>query len=186
MLLFDDLNFIEIENGQMYLTCLYNYTQPLIRYHLTDSLTLKTAGEEDVFPYTRAVGLLGRDEDIFWFEDGSGNKEFLHPLAIEGFCIEGLKDYQFRQTAKDAFEMYAETAEHASKSKIQNEMLRQMREILINKGLGYVQFYVKFVEEIFPNPKTGKKSLILQDDLNSLQLQGKEAEVYEETCAVAG
>lgn len=165
MLLFDDLNLIEIENGQMYLTCLYNYTQPLIRYHLTDSLTLKAPGEEDIFPYTKAVGLLGRDEDIFWFEDGKGNKEFLHPLAIEGFCLEGLKDYQFRQTAKDAFEMYAETAENASQSVIQEEMLHQMQRILVNKGLGYVQFYVVFVDEILPNPKTGKKSLILHKDL---------------------
>ena len=32
MLLFDDLNMIEIENGVMYLTCLYNFGQPLIRY----------------------------------------------------------------------------------------------------------------------------------------------------------
>lgn len=186
MLLFDDLNLIEIENGQMYLTCLYNYTQPLIRYHLTDSLTLQAAGEKDVFPYTKAVGLLGRDEDIFWFEDGNGNKEFLHPLAIEGFCIEGLKDYQFRQTAKDAFEMYAETAENTSQSYIRKEMMHQMQQILVNKGLGYVQFYVIFVDEILPNPKTGKKPLILHNDLGSLQLQGKEAKAYEETCAVAG
>lgn len=186
MLLFDDLNFIEIENGQMYLTCLYNFTQPLIRYHLTDSLTLQAAGEEDIFPYTRAVGLLGRDEDIFWFEDGNGNKEFLHPLAIEGFCIEGLKDYQFRQTAKDVFEMYAETAENASQSYIREEMLHQMQQILMNKGLEYVQFYVNFVDEILPNSKTGKKSLILRNDFESMQLQGKEAKAYEETCAVAG
>ncbi len=30
MLLFDDLNVIEVENGEMYLTCLYNFSQPLI------------------------------------------------------------------------------------------------------------------------------------------------------------
>ena len=32
MYLFDDLNYIEVENGAMYLTSLYNYVQPLIRY----------------------------------------------------------------------------------------------------------------------------------------------------------
>lgn len=161
MLLFDDLNMIEVENGEMYLTCLYNFVQPLIRYRLSDHLTLAQAQEGARCPFTRAVGLLGRNEDILWFEDGNGKEEFLHPLAIEGFCIEGLKDYQFRQTAKDSFEMYAETCSYADRKYIREEMLRQMRGILEEKRLGYVQFYVNFVKEIFADTKTGKKPLIL-------------------------
>ncbi len=159
MLLFDDMNVIEVENGVMYLTCLYNYAQPLIRYRLSDRLTLK-APEGGELPFTRAVGLLGRNEDVLWFEDGRGNREFLHPLAIEGFCIEGLKDYQFRQTTKDTFEMFAETEHGASKERIRQEMLQQMREILSEKKLDFVQFYVNFVNEILPDIRTGKKTLI--------------------------
>lgn len=163
MLLFDDMNVIEVENGVMYLTCLYNYAQPLIRYRLSDRLTLKApAGGE--LPFTRAVGLLGRNEDVLWFEDGRGNREFLHPLAIEGFCIEGLKDYQFRQTTKDTFEMFAETEHGASKERIRQEMLQQMREILSEKKLDFVQFYVNFVNEILPDIRTGKKPLIFASD----------------------
>lgn len=161
MHLFDDMNVIEVENGVMYLTCLYNYAQPLIRYRLSDRLTLK-APEGGELPFTRAVGLLGRNEDVLWFEDGRGNREFLHPLAIEGFCIEGLKDYQFRQTTKDTFEMYAETEHGASKERIRQEMLQQMREILSEKKLDFVQFYVNFVNEILPDIRTGKKPLILK------------------------
>lgn len=159
MLLFDDMNVIEVENGVMYFTCLYNYAQPLIRYRLSDRLTLQ-APEEGEQPFTKAVGLLGRNEDVLWFEDGRGNREFLHPLAIEGFCIEGLKDYQFRQTTKDTFEMYAETEHGASRERIRQEMLRQMGEILSEKKLDYVQFYVNFVNKILPDVRTGKKPLI--------------------------
>ena len=159
MFLFDDLNLIEVENGVMYLTCLYNYAQPLIRYRLSDHLTLQAAREGEL-PFTRAVGLLGRNEDVLWFEDGKGEREFLHPLAIEGFCIEGLKDYQFRQTTKDTFEMYAETDRSASREYIRQEMLRQMRKILKEKKLEYVQFYVNFVDMILPDKRTGKKPLI--------------------------
>ena len=89
MILFDDMNIVEIENGVMYLTCLYNFVQPLIRYRLSDSLTLEEPTQENRYPFTRAVGLLGRNEDILWFDDGNGKREFLHPLSIEGFCIEG-------------------------------------------------------------------------------------------------
>lgn len=164
MLLFDDFNKIEVENGVMYLTCLYNFTQPLIRYRLSDQLTLQRAEPGNKYPFTRAVGLLGRNEDILWFEDGNGKEEFLHPLAIEGFCIEGLKDYQFRQTAKDTFEMYAETTKDANKKIIREEMLWQMRKILEEKEMGYVQFYVNFVEEILPDKRTGKKPLIMREE----------------------
>lgn len=161
MLLFDDMNIIEVENGVMYLTCLYNYAQPLIRYRLSDRLTLQAAGNGEM-PFTRAVGLLGRNEDVLWFEDGKGNREFLHPLAIEGFCIEGMKDYQFRQTTKDTFEMYAETENGAPREQIRKEMLCQMRKILAEKKLDYVQFYVNFVERILPDARTGKKPLIIR------------------------
>ncbi len=163
MLLFDDMNIIEIQNGEMYLTCLYNFVQPLIRYRLSDQLTLKAPNAESRYPFTRAVGLLGRNEDILWFQDGNGKQEFLHPLAVEGFCIEGLRDYQFRQISTDTFEMLAEVSDNTLQKNVESEVLRQMREILRGKGLNYVQFHVKFVAEILPDPKTGKKRLILTD-----------------------
>ena len=163
MILFDDLNVIEVEDGNMYLTSLYNFAQPLIRYRLSDSLTLKEPDADSGYPFTGAVGLLGRNEDILWFEDGNGHREFLHPLAVEGICIEGLRDYQFRQISPDAFEMLAEITETASENAIRAEILTQMKGILMEKNLCYVQFYVKFVNEILPNTQTGKKNLIIKD-----------------------
>lgn len=160
MLLFDDLNVVEVVDGEMYLTSLYNFAQPLIRYHLTDSLTL---AEPVKSPFTRAAGLLGRSEDMLWFEDSLGHRDFLHPLAIEGFCVEGLRDYQLRQTGRDSFVMLAEIACGGSESLIQAEITAQMREILEVKKLGYVRFDVELVHEILPDPITGKKRLILQN-----------------------
>lgn len=159
LLLFDDLNVIEVENGEMYLTSLYNFSQPLIRYRITDHLVLKKTIQGSAF--TCAEILLGRNEDLMWFEDGNGQRDFLHPLAVEGFCIEGLRDYQFCQTAPDSFEMLAQVSEKKSREMVQSEMLRQMKGILREKHLEYVQFYVRFVDEILPNPKTGKKPLIV-------------------------
>lgn len=162
MLLFDDLNVIEVENGEMYLTSLYNFAQPLIRYKLSDSLTLAEPAKGS--PFTRATGLLGRSEDILWFEDSLGHRDFLHPLAIEGFCVEGLRDYQFRQTGKDSFVMLAEKTSGGMETVIQAEIIAQMRVILEEKGLGYVRFNLEFVREILPDPATGKKRLIVQNN----------------------
>lgn len=164
MLLFDDMNVIEIQDGVMYLTCLYNFVQPLIRYRLSDHLTLRMPDASSQYPFTRAVGLLGRNEDILWFQDGNGRREFLHPLAVEGFCIKGLCDYQFRQISPDTFEMLAEVPDDTLRKNVRGEILRQMKDILKEKGLEYVQFYVKFVPEILPDPGTGKKRLILASE----------------------
>jgi len=161
MLLFDDMNVIEAAEDGIYLTCLYNLAQPLIRYKITDRLKLQPAAVNSRLPFLRAVGLVGRNEDLLWFVDKDGKREFLHPLAVEGFCIEGLLDYQFRQIGDNSFEMLAETAERGNKTMIEQEMLRQMRIILEEKGLDYVQFYVKFVPQIEPDPQTGKKKLII-------------------------
>lgn len=167
MLLFDDPNVVEVENGVMYLTCLYNFAQPLIRYRISDRLVRKAplAGS----PFTRAEILLGRSEDLLWFADGAGHRDFLHPLAVEGFCIEGLRDYQFQQVAPDAFEMRAEADSEAEKPAIETEMLRQMKRILQEKNLGFVQFTVRFVEEILPDPATGKKPLIIPYEKRKLE-----------------
>lgn len=164
MILFDDMNVIEARDGGIYLTCLYNFAQPLIRYRLSDHLTLQEPDGGSRYPFTRAVGLLGRNEDLLWFTDKDGSREFLHPLAIEGFCIEGLMDYQFRQTGRDAFEMLAETAETASREEIRMEMQRQMNGILAEKKIAYVRFDIRFVDEIRPDPQTGKKRLIVKAD----------------------
>ncbi len=159
MLLFDDLNIIEQGPDGLYLTCLYNFVHPLIRYKLTDRISIEEPSGR--WPFSRAVGLLGRNEDVLWFEDGEGRREFLHPLAIEGFCILGLLDYQFRQTGKDSFEILAETAPAAGREGIKRELRRQLGEILLEKGLSYLTFAIRFVEEIRPDPATGKKRLIL-------------------------
>lgn len=168
MLLFDDMNVIEVQDGAMYLTCLYNFVQPLIRYRLSDQLTLQAPEDDSRYPFTRAAGLLGRNEDILWFQDKNGKEEFLHPLAVEGFCIRGLCDYQFRQISPDTFEMLAEVPDDTLQETVRREILRQMKEILSEKGLEYVQFFVRFVPEILPDAKTGKKRLILTGREESL------------------
>lgn len=161
MLLFDDMNVVEVIDGNMYLTSLYNFAQPLIRYKISDNLSLQKPEENSVYPFTRAIGLLGRNEDILWFIDENGNREFLHPLAIEGFCIAGLLDYQFVQTGESSFEMLAETSRGASREEIRSEMQWRMNAILAEKKLVFVAFHVLFVNKISPNPRTGKKQLII-------------------------
>lgn len=162
MILFDNLNVIEVIDGEMYVTCLYNFTQPLIRYRISDKLVLReTKADAECF-FTKADVLLCRNEDVLWFEKPDGSKECLHPLSMEGFCVEGLRDYQFCQTFKTSFEMLAETEESAERVQVTEEIRRQVSKLLADKELEEIQFSIRFVEQITPDQHTGKKSLIIK------------------------
>jgi len=158
MVLFDDLNIIEVEDGQMYLTCLYNYVQPIIRYRISDKLVLRK--KTKISAFARADVLLGRDEDVLWFQDKNGNREFLHPLSVEGFCVDGLLDYQFCQTAENFFEIDIQLTDPGCEGRVVSFLKMSMERILQSKGLDYVEFEIKTTDEILPDKKTGKKALI--------------------------
>ena len=161
MALFDDLNIIEVENGEMYVTCLYNYAQPLIRYHLTDRLELQpdTAAQKQGF--TRANLLLCRNEDVMWFAKKDGGMEFLHPLSIEGLCVEGLVDYQFVQTSEQSFEISVEAMPDAGRDSLAAGIQKLIRPLLESKALSHVRYTIKFVDSIWMEPDTGKKKLVV-------------------------
>ena len=162
MYLFDDMNYIEIAQGKMYITSLYNFTQPLIRYELSDHLVRDE--RKGRYPFSRIKNLTGRNEDLMWFADEQGNREFLHPLAVEGFCMEGMLDYQFIQNSKTSFELHIEVLDKAFQNTIQSEMSTALRKLLNEKKLNYVQFIIRFVKEILPDRRTGKKLLIVRQE----------------------
>ena len=161
MIMFDDLNIVEVIDGEMYLTCLYNFAQPLIRYHISDHLVLRETEQGDACPFSKADVLLCRNEDVLWFETKDGRMEYLHPLSIEGLCIEGLLDYQFRQVSKKSFEMIAEISSLSVEEKVESEIEQQMKVLLLKNGLEDIQFSIRFVAKIMPDANTGKKLLIV-------------------------
>lgn len=168
MYLFDDMNVVEVIDEEMYITCLYNYAQPLIRYHISDKIQLSDEKPEDKCSFTKAEVLLCRNEDVMWFEKEDGTKEFIHPLSVEGLCIDGLLDYQFVQTSKQTFRVLAETENITLKSNIKKEMEKHLDIILQEKKLDNIDYEILFVQGIMPDSKTGKKRLIMikEDDFH--------------------
>ncbi len=90
-------------------------------------------------------------------------------MAVDGFCIKVLRDYQFRKVDRAVFEMLAEVPNEARREAVQKELQEQMEKILTEKKLFYVQFYIRFVKEILPDSATGKKPLILTDCRNNVK-----------------
>lgn len=160
MYLFDDMNYFEIINDKMYVTCLYNFAQPLIRYEISDRLNIKDDNFSK-YPFTRVETILGRDEDILWFENKNKDKEFLHPLSVEGFSLNGMRDYQFVQKNNKGFELIIE-ADDGKEEIIKEKMTENINKVLCEKNLDNVEFYIKFIDRIIPDKISGKKRLTIK------------------------
>lgn len=165
MLLFDDLNLIEIEGGKMFVTCLYNFSQPLIRYHITDSLEFLEHTEQSKFGFTKARVVLSRDEDILWFQDKDGGSHFLHPLSVEGLCAEGLIDCQFVRKSNTNFVVRIQIRIGADEKSVSGKIRETLDALILQKRMDFVHYKIEAVSEIRPDPKTGKKRLIVTQEM---------------------
>ena len=166
MLLYDDLNYLEFANGQLYLTNLYNYSQPLIRYAISDRMRpADNCGTYSV--YTHVVLIHGRLDDILCFTDPTGSKAFLHPTVLEDFSIPGLKDYQFRQASDNRFEVLVETQEGADTPEVCTLLRQAIDQVLARNRLSFLSYHLITDEPILVDPVTGKKRLTIRAESRS-------------------
>ena len=100
-----------------------------------------------------------------WFMKEDSTKEFIHPLSVEGMCIDGLLDYQFIQTSRQGFEVLAEIKNTVSKVKLKKELRNSLDVILKEKDLENVLYDISFVQSIKPDINTGKKRLIVLKEI---------------------
>ena len=159
MYLFDDMNYVEITEDGIYLTCLYNFAQPLIRYKISDKS--EKMPYDNKYPFSKIKNILGRNEDIMWFKNAEGKDEFLHPLSVEGLCVNGLLDYQFVQKSDEYFEINTQLRKGADTAKIQKALETYMHKILELNGLSNIKFKINAVSEINADKQTGKKRLVI-------------------------
>ncbi|MFQ3320791.1 MAG: phenylacetate-CoA ligase [Natronomonas sp.] len=178
MYLYDDLNYVEPADEVTYVTPLYNRTQPLIRYELDDKLEPAERGEDEPLPFTKVESVVGRSEDLMWFETrasqrdaerasgeaASHEEEFLHPLVIDDIDTEGLIRYQFRPTGEESIEMRMELTDDADRERVEADVSEQFDAILDEKGLRHIEYDLVEVEEIPVDPDTGKRKMVVTEE----------------------
>jgi phenylacetate-CoA ligase len=160
MYIYDDAVYLEIKEDRTILTNLYNYTQPIIRYELTDILK-KSKDSEGVWPFTKIEQIIGRNELIPFFINENGEKDFIHPIVIAEFFVKGVTKFQFVQKNHSSFVFKIVVSQKERSDKILEEVRNKLTDILEKKKMQNVNFDVKIVEDIKPDEKTGKYKLIL-------------------------
>lgn len=162
-LLGSDGNTVEEgESGNLVLTNLYNYTEPLIRYRMNDELIMDAKKCVCGSPFPIVKTIAGRTEDFLWFENGLGALEYLHPIVLVEFFVSGLKKFQFVQAGGNSLTMKAVIEQNDAREKMIENIKIRMKKILQEKKLdAAVAFTVEEVDDIPNDPKTGKFKLII-------------------------
>jgi putative adenylate-forming enzyme len=80
-------------------TNLVNRTQPLIRYELSDSVTLADGPDAAGLPYRRIAAVDGRSDDILRFPGSAGREVAIHPyrLRMPFASLDEVRQYQIVQ-----------------------------------------------------------------------------------------
>lgn len=161
--MFDDINYVEAMGDNIYLTPLYNYTVPLIRYKLTDMAIRKERNSNEYLPFTKIETIVGRNEDIMWFVNDNGEKDFLHPLIIDGIDVNGIIKYQFVQHSQKDFDINIEVGDNTNFNDVSNQFNEKFTEILKEKNLGWVKYKINRVDNIPIDPNNGKCKLVIKE-----------------------
>lgn len=158
--MFDDWHVFDFDKENLIMTTLYNYTQPLIRYEMNDAVTLDEKGCDCRWGFPVIKNIAGRSEEFLWFDKKDGSRDFLHPLVLVEFFVEGLDKFQFIQKSSHKLDLHI--VAHGDKRKVEEDAIKHINEILKSKDLhNDVKIDVEIVKDIKNDLKTGKFKLIV-------------------------
>jgi putative adenylate-forming enzyme len=146
--------------GNLLLTNLYNYTQPLIRYQMHDEVVINDQPCGCRLPFPTIRNLAGRQEEFLWFDTAEGKRDYLHPIVLVELFVAGLKQFQVIQTQRN--EMLMKVIIDGNKEAVLAAIRQRMNEIFLGKKLDKtVKLNLEVVEHIPNDPKTNKYKLII-------------------------
>ena len=162
-LLEDDLIF-ELEPDHTRVTNLFNRTLPLIRYRLEDVL-LPLESAPGPWPFRKVCEIVGRNEHVPFFRNARGGEDFISPHIINEFFVPGLRRFQMRVLDATSF-AFCVCLEHGIAPERRATTLaaieRGWREILAQKQLDNVRFWIEEEDDLPVDPKTGKFRLVVR------------------------
>ena len=148
MLLFEDLNLFEIYDYGYYLTPLYKYFQPLIRYRINDLLVEKSSDPNQKNGYKRIKKLAGRDEETPVFLSEEGEKVSIHPIIFVEFYTPGLEKFKLIQKDNQSFDFYVKLNTDYDYQQTIDNIKEELDNILNVKKLSNVKYKIKDLESL--------------------------------------
>ncbi|HEX6572259.1 MAG TPA: hypothetical protein VF055_09565 [Steroidobacteraceae bacterium] len=143
--------------SRILVTSLVNRTQPLVRYEITDLVTLTHEPCPCGRPFPRILALDGRSDDILALPSVAGGTALVHPLALRSPLakVVGLRQYRLVHDA-DGITVEAVLTSPAAAA----EIVECLRDALARQGVTTVPLRVAPVAAIARHHDSGKLKLI--------------------------
>lgn len=165
--LFNDWNIFEAidsegkpvpkeKEGNLIITPLYRYLQPLIRYKTSDQVSLCDCGSS----FQCLNELSGRAEESLTFIDNNGSPRSIPPIYFTEFFAKGVKQFQFQQL--NAKSILCKLVPFAHEIETDKEVEVQMKKFLEQFNLHTsVSVKTEIVDSIPVSEKTGKYKMVI-------------------------
>ena len=139
-----------------------NRTLPLIRYKMTDILSLVEGPEHR--PYRAIAEVAGRVEQIAKFKNRHGSIDGINPHTITEIVVPNVRQFQMRLKGPEAFDFAIVLTSNASPEETKAAMAdlgERLKAIMAEKEMENVRFEIVRVDSIPVDPKTRKFRLIV-------------------------
>lgn len=149
--------------NSLLLTNLFNYTQPLIRYEISDQLSVTDAPCRCGLPFARIEQIDGRSDDILILPGRNGQDEVqVHPLSLRDPVLHftDIKRYAYIQEA-DGIHIHLQLAAEAQPD-IDRKLMDMLRQNLTALGAETPKLYIHHDSELFQDHSQMSKFKLVQ------------------------
>jgi putative adenylate-forming enzyme len=172
--IFEDLSIVEVVDEQnqpvqdgtpgykVLLTNLFNFTQPLIRYEISDMLTMSTESCPCGRPYRLISMVEGRSDDIIFLQNFQGRDMPVHPIHFRSpmGVLHEIKEYNIVHE-EDGINIHIVLQEGAPGEEVADKLKSNLSKNLQSLGAKCPDIYIRFVDKIDRDPKVmGKLKLV--------------------------
>jgi phenylacetate-coenzyme A ligase PaaK-like adenylate-forming protein len=172
---FEDLCVIEVVDDsnrtvppgtsgeKILITNLFNYTQPLIRYEVSDLVTMSSEPCPCGLPFSFISQIEGRLDDVLYLPGQAGEKVPVHAnhfvTAMKG--LGGVRRYRVEER-EDGIHVFVEPRVDARREELGSEIEVRVRRSLHEAGVRDPVLRITFVEEIRGEPAASGKFKVVQ------------------------
>ena len=172
--LFEDLLIVEVVDEQnqpvpdgspgykLLLTNLFNFTQPLIRYEVSDMLTMSTEQCPCGRPFRLIAKVEGRSDDIIYLQSPQRRDVPIHPIHLRSpmGAFQEIKEYHVLHEY-DGFNISIVLRKGASGEEVADKLRENLRKKIESVGAICPEIRVQFVDRIERDPNLmGKLKLV--------------------------
>jgi phenylacetate-CoA ligase len=175
--IFEDLGIIEVvdENNnpvpdgspgmKILFTNLYQYTQPVIRYEISDMVTISSETCPCECPFRRIVSIEGRNDDILYLEGLKKKRVAIPPFVFHGIIALFIDIIEYQIIHRNdgihfRFVMSEKSGREETSLRFKDRMRRELEMFQVTCP----NIHIEFVDHIERDPqKMGKIKLVMND-----------------------